>query len=193
MKDGIRVFLPDELEKMVKREADAEHVSPGEYISMVLKETFEDKEYNSEDFEETPEEEESRGKDRGKQVNIHLYGEDADEVKLKSQALGLNPTSYVRRLIYNNNYTVINVPVDDIMEFIGEFTKLRSSFTAAVGYIKRADGIVFKQDVELLEDYMGQLCELFKNQAKLTYATRAIVEKKMMKYIRDEIKKNKKG
>ncbi len=191
MKDGIRVFLPDELEKIVKREADAEHLSPGEYISMMMKEALEDKDFDSYDFEETPEEEELRGKDRNKQVNIHLYGDDAEEAKRQSQALGLTPTSYVRRLIYTGDYTVINVPVEDLMEFIGEFTKLRNSFTAAVGYIKRSEGEIYKQDLELLEDYMGQMTELFKNQAKLTYATRAKVEQKMMKYIRDEINKNK--
>ena len=68
MKDGIRVFLTDEVENKIKREANAEHLSPGEYISMVLSETMSEKGAVE---EESPDEETVRAQDRKFFPNIY--------------------------------------------------------------------------------------------------------------------------
>ncbi len=192
MKDGIRVFLPDDLDKIIKREADAEHVSPGEYISMMVKEDLSSLPTND-DFEMDAEEELSQGMDRSNQVNVHLYGEDANQIKRKAADMGLNPTAYIRRLIYTKEYANIVVPTDDLREYIDKFTKLENAFISVVGYIKSADRVVFQQDLDLLNDYMGQMTDLFKEQVKLTAATRLKTENKMIKFVKDQIKQNKKG
>ena len=185
MKDGIRVFLSDELEKIVKQEANAEHISPGDYISMIVKEALEDKSLDD-DYEEL---DEVKAQDRSKEVQVHLYGEDADQLRLKANSMGLTPTSYIRRLIYTKEYFNINVPTDDLRELIDTFIKFEQSYTAVVGYIKRGDGEVFKQDIELLKDSMSEISDLFKKQVEISYKSRLKVENKMMKHIRDEIKK----
>lgn len=189
MKDGIRVFLPDDLEKIIKREADAEHVSPGEYISMMVKEGLSSLP-TKDDFEMDAEEELFQGMDRSNQVNVHLYGEDANQIKRKAADMGLNPTAYIRRLIYTKEYVNIVLPTDDIQEYIEKFSELEKAFVSVVGYIRSADGVIFKQDLELLNDYMGQIQELFKLQVKVSVSSRLKVENKMIKYVRDQIKKN---
>ncbi len=190
MKDGIRVFLPEEVEKIIKREADAEHVSPGDYISMMVKEGL-DKIPSADDYEIDCEEERAQGMDRSTEVRIHLYGDDANQLKRKAADMGLNPTAYIRRLIYTKEFVNVIVPTDDLREYIDKFTKLENAFIAAVGYIKSADGLIYKQDLELLNDYAGQIAELFKEQVKISTAERLKVENKMIKYVKDQIKQNK--
>ena len=183
----IKTFLPEDLEAIVKHEANAEHVSPGAYITMLVKEALEGK-----TLDENEEVFEGDGPvDRKNHVCVNLYGKDADQLRLKANSMGLTPTSYIRRLIYTKEYFNINVPTDDLRELIDTFIKFEQSYTAVVGYIKRGDGEVFKQDIELLKDSMSEISDLFKKQVEISYKSRLKVENKMMKHIRDEIKKAK--
>ncbi len=186
MNDGIRVFLGAEMEKTVKREADAEHLSPGAYISMLVNEALADK--KMEDFDEAPEE---ISTSTVGDCYIKLSGEDAQALKQKAAEMGITPTGYVRRIVHTKEYANIVVPTDDLREYIDKFTKLENAFISVVGYIKSAEGVIFQQDLDLLNDYMGQMTDLFKEQVKLTAATRLKTENRMIKFVKDQIKQNK--
>ena len=189
MNDGIRVFLDKNVERLIKQEADAEHISPGQYISMIVAESLADRNLSADIGDEAPENR-SEAKDRSNKIVITLYGEDADMLKQKAAAMGLTPTSYIRRLAYTKEYVTIEVPTDDLRDLIDRFIELEKAFCAAVGFIKRSEGVIFTQDLELLKDYMSEIKELFKQQVKITYASRLKVEQKMARYIRDQIKKS---
>ncbi len=181
----IKVFLPEELEKIVKQEANAEHVSPGAYITMVLKEALADKEPDEDGKCET--DESVADAVRGT-LTVRLSGDDAQVLRTKAAESGLTPTAYLRRLVYTKEYVNIKVPMDDLEELLGQFGKLETAFVAAVGYLKRSEGLVYKQDIDLLNEYMEDIKQLLKQQVKISLGLRQKVEDKIMKEIRTEIK-----
>ncbi len=185
----IKTFLPEELEAIVRQEANAEHISPGAYVAMLVKEALEGKTLNNESDEEVFE---GDGPvDRSHRVCINLYGKDADQLKIRAGEMGLSPTAYIRRIAYTKEYVSITVPTDDLREFIDEFIKYEQSYTAAVGYIKRGEGEVFTQDLGLLKDYMSEIRDLFKKQVELSYSMRLKTQNKMMRDLKDEVDKAK--
>lgn len=187
----IKVFLPEDLENIVRQEANAEHISPGAYIGTLVKEALEGKTLND-DIDDEEVFEDDGPVDRSNRICVNLYGKDANQLKLKARSNGLTPTAYIRKVAYTQEIVNIIVPTDDIREFIDEFKSLERAFTSAVGYIKRSEGDVFIQDIELLKDYMSQIGDLFEKQVRISYSQRFKVENKMMKYVKAELKRLKK-
>ena len=186
MNDGIRIYLGKELEEKVREKAAAEHISPGAYIASMLPAAIEKHKAKREAEEITFNEDAASTSE----CHIHLKGNDALMLKMRAAEAGLSPTVYVRRIAYTKEYVEIEMPSDGFDEFSERFSRLESSFTAAVGFILRGEGTGFRQDVELLKDYMGQICDLCKEYYKLTFINRETVMRRMMKEIRHQIRQN---
>ncbi len=188
MRNEIHLFLQDDIYQAVKQESEAQHLSPSEFISMKLKEVLPI--HVTEQNETSPDDPGiATVSDNGK-VTIRLSGSDAQILKKKAAEAGLSPTAFVRRLVITNECVFIQMPTDDLDEYIERFTDLEKAFMAAIGYIKRGEGEVFKQDIDLLKDYMSDLTELFKTQISISYETRNSVKRSMIKELRDQIRKN---
>ncbi len=184
MSNGIRVYMDEELEKKVRKAASEEHISPAEFISMVVTKRLRNKVTGSDEpitFQESD--------TKTSECYIRLKGEDALMLRYKAEQLGLTPTSYVRLISYTKEFAVIDPnDDDDFREFCHEFSVLSRSFEAAVGYIKRGEGDVFKQDVELLKDYMNEISELQNKHLALAMANRDSIRRETLKKIRHQIK-----
>ena len=197
MSDGIRIFFKNkELEKRIRKEAAAQHLSPGAYIAQMVSEALAGKKVSEEVYDHDEDEDEERfdgNPDKSGNINIRLYGEDAIRLRNKARRFGINPTAYVRRLVRTAVFVDIRVETNDITELIQTYSEFEQAFTAAVGYIKRCDGEVFEQDIELLKDYMSEITDLFTKQVEMVYKSRLRVERKAEKYIKEQIDKAPRG
>lgn len=191
MSDGIRIFFKNkELEKRIRKEAAEQHLSPGAYIALMVSEALAGKKVSEEVYNHDEDEDEERfdgNTDKSGNINIRLYGEDAIRLRNKARRFGINPTAYVRRLVRTAVFVDIRVETNDITELIQTYSEFKQAFTAAVGYIKRCDGEVFEQDIELLKDYMSEITDLFTKQVDMVYKSRLRVERKAEKYIKEQI------
>lgn len=188
MNDGIRVFLPEELERKIKREADAEHLSLADYISMVMSEAMSGKpDVGINDEEEGIKQEKSRKQDRSNEVRIHLYGDDAIQLKQKAAEIGLNATAYIRRIIYTKEFVNIPVYTDDLEDFMQTFGELKRGVLTTISFINRNSKEVFVQDVETIKNYLERIADLVGKQVKISYASRLKVERAMTKSIKEQI------
>ena len=188
MNDGIRVFLPEELERKIKREADAEHLSLADYISMVMGEAMSGKpDVGINDEEESINQEKSRKQDRSNEVRIHLYGDDAIQLKQKAAEIGLNATAYIRRIIYTKEFVNIPVYTDDLEDFMKTFDDLERGVLTTISFINRNSKEVFVQDVETIKLYLERIADLVGKQVKMSYASRLKVERAMTKSIKEQI------
>lgn len=191
MNNGIRVFLKNpDIEKILLREAEAEHISPGEYISMVLTEVLSKKEpVVEEESEEEPPEEKvtTSGRDKKNQSVITLYGNDSIMLKQKAAEIGLSPTAYIRRIIYTKEFVNIQVYTDDLEDFMQTFGELKRGVLTTISFINRNSKEVFVQDVETIKLYLERIKDLVGKQVKMSYASRLKVERAMTKSIKEQI------
>ena len=179
----VELRLPEDLFLVIEQEAKEYGLSVPRYISMFLKEKYEDVVLLDDEGNPDPDLE------TGRRKNYKLDPEDVTIIKEEAKKLGVSDIAYLRKLIRTNTFVNLEIVDDDLIDYLARIGELTTAGTSLVNLIrKQGDGQVHTQDIDRMLTILEDVKQLANEQVKLSYSNRKNIYKNMVSKLKKSMR-----
>ncbi len=179
----VKMYLQDDVARIIKQEAAAEHMSVSAFCGAIVGDAIKeliDSDPSIETGVGTGEEEAA-----GDSYSVKLRGKDAALLKKKAKELGILPSDWIRHAIYRKDLKIHIVQLDDLEELLDQMGSLITSIDA-IAVVCQENKKVLREDVEVIKELLKEAVALMKIYAGALFAKR---KKAQVKLIRENEEK----